>query len=75
MVKKGIIEEIISKAKFVDDPLRYKIFFRDFDTIREMSLPDFIKESNDFETIPASRIQMIKKDNTVLFSKSKSEED
>lgn len=75
MVKKGVIEEIISKAKFADDPNTYKISFRDFDTIREMSLPDFIRESNNFETIPVSRIHMIKKDNTVLFNKSKLDDD
>lgn len=75
MVKKGVIEEIISKAKFADDPKSYRIFFRDFDTIREASLPDFLAESNNFETIPVSRIQMIKKDNTVLFNKIKLGED
>ncbi|MCZ6584203.1 MAG: DUF504 domain-containing protein [Thaumarchaeota archaeon] len=73
MVKKGQIEEIFSKARFADDPNTYKVFFRDFDTIREVALLDFIIESNNFETIPITRIEMIKKDDKILFEKSKLE--
>ena len=69
VVRKGKIEEIFSKAKFADDPSTYKVFFRDLDTIREVTLPDFIVESNNFETIPITRIEMIKKDNEILFEK------
>ncbi|MGQ0791372.1 MAG: DUF504 domain-containing protein [Nitrosopumilaceae archaeon] len=70
MTKKRIIEEIFSKAKFADDPTLYRIFYRDFDSIRELPLLDFIKESNNFETIPITRIQLIKKNNKILFRKS-----
>jgi len=70
MTKKGIIEEIFSKAKFADDPTLYRVFYRDFDSIRELPLLDFLKESNNFETIPITRIQMIKKNNKILFRKS-----
>ncbi len=73
MVKKGKIEEIFSKARFADEPSAYKVFFRDFETIREVTLPDFIIESNNFETIPITRIEMIKKDDKILFKKSKHE--
>jgi len=73
VVKKGKIEEIFSKARFADDPNTYKVFFRDFDTIREVTLPNFIIESNNFETIPITRIEMIKKDDKILFEKSKYE--
>ncbi len=73
MVKKGKIEEIFSKARFADKTSTYKVFFRDFDTIREVMLPDFIIESNNFETIPITRIEMIKKDDKILFEKSKLE--
>ncbi len=38
MVKKGKIEEIFSKARFADDPNTYKVFFRDFDIMREVTL-------------------------------------
>ena len=71
VVKKGKIEEIFSKARYADEPNTYKVFFRDFDTIREVTLPDFIVESNNFETIPITRIEMIKKDEKILFEKSK----
>ncbi len=73
MVKKGQIEEIFSKARFADDPNTYKVFFRDFDTIREVTLPNFVVESNNFQTIPITRIEMIKKDDKILFEKSKLE--
>jgi hypothetical protein len=69
MTKKGIIEEIFSKAKFADDPTLYRVFYRDFDSIRELPLLDFLKESNNFETIPITRIQLIKKNNKILFRK------
>ncbi len=73
MVKKGKIEEIFSKARFADKTSTYKVFFRDFDIIKEVTLPDFIIESNNFETIPITRIEMIKKDDKILFEKSKHE--
>ncbi len=73
VVKKGKIEEIFSKARFADDPNTYKVFFRDFDIIKEVTLLDFIIESNNFETIPITRIEMIKKDDKILFEKSKLE--
>ncbi|HET6517740.1 MAG TPA: DUF504 domain-containing protein [Nitrosopumilaceae archaeon] len=69
MVKKGKIEEIFSKAQFGDNPNNYRVFFRDFDKIREIALPDFIAESKNFETIPITRIEMIKKDDKILFKK------
>ena len=71
MAKKGKLEEIFSKARFADDPFSYKIFYRDFERLRELTLPDFIEESNDFQTIPSSRIELIKKNNKTLFRKSK----
>ena len=73
VVKKGIVEEIISKAKHVDDPKSYRIFYRDFDKIIEIPLPDFLEESNNFQTIPMSRVEMITKNGTILFEKRKSE--
>lgn len=69
MVKKGIIEEIFSKALYADDPFTYRISFRDFDSIKEVSLPDFLEESDNFETIPVTRIQLIKKNNKILYKK------
>ena len=71
MAKKGKLEEIFSKARFSDDPFTYKVFYRDFESLREMSLPEFIEESKNFETIPVTRIELIKKNNKLLFRKHK----
>lgn len=70
MVKKGIVDEIFSKARFSGEAYSYIVCFRDFETIREISLPRFIRESDNFQKIPSSRITMIKKNNTVLFEKN-----
>jgi len=69
LVKKGKIPEIFSKDQYAGDPSLYKIFYRDFQNIKELTLVDFIEESNNFETIPITRIQMIKKSNDTLFKK------
>jgi len=73
MVKKGVIEEIFSKAKYIDNPESYRIYYRDFDKIIERSLPDFLIESENFQTIPISRIEKIRKNNTILFEKGKAQ--
>ncbi len=70
MVKKGIVEEIFSKARFSRESNCYIVCFRDFESIREIALPRFMKESDNFQKIPSSRIKMIKKNNTVLFEKN-----
>lgn len=70
MPRKGRLAEIFNKAMYADNPESYFVGYVDYDTIREITLPEFIKESDNFETIPITRIQYIKKENTVLFSKS-----
>jgi len=67
--KKGVINEIFSKARFGNKAETYKIFYRDFEKIIEVTLPEFIKVSENFETIPVSRIKKIIKNNTILFEK------
>lgn len=69
MVKKGQIEEIFSKARFADNPDEYRVFYRNFELIKEMTLPQFILESNDFESIPISRVEKIMKNDKILFEK------
>jgi len=69
MVKKGIVEEIFSKAKFAKDIDLYYVSFRDFQKIREVKLVEFINESENFSKIPISRIAKIRKNNTILFEK------
>ena len=70
MTKKGIVEEIFSKALFADEAKLYKIFYRDFDRIIETAMPEFLKESENFQTIPINRIKKIVKSGTVLFEKN-----
>jgi len=70
MTKKGAIEEIFSKALFADESKTYKIFYRDFERIRESTLPEFLIQSNNLQTIPISRIKKIKKNGTILFEKN-----
>ncbi len=70
MGKKGVIEEIFSKVRFTDDVKTYKITYRDFDKLRETTLDEFIKESNNFQTIPITRIEIIKKNHRILFEKN-----
>ena len=70
MTKKGVINEIFSKARFGNEAETYKIFYRDFKKIKEVTLPEFIKVSENFETIPVNRIRKITKNNTILFEKN-----
>ena len=69
MTKKGIIDEIFSKARFGNEAETYKIFYRDFEKIIETTLLEFIRVSENFETIPVGRIEKITKNNKILFEK------
>ncbi|MFQ6025391.1 MAG: DUF504 domain-containing protein [Nitrosopumilaceae archaeon] len=71
MARKGKLLEIFSKAQYGDNPLLYTVGYRDFEVIREVSLPEFLRVSNNFETIPITRIEFVKKSNKILFLKSK----
>lgn len=70
MVRKGKLQEILSKAIYADDPKLYTVAYRDFNEIKEVSLPEFLKVSEDFQTIPASRIVSIKRLNEILYEKA-----
>ena len=70
MPRKGMLAEVFSKAMYADNPESYIVGYLDYHIIKEVTLPEFIKESDNFETIPITRIQYIKKENRVLFSKS-----
>lgn len=70
MTKKGIVEEIFSKALFADEAKLYKIVYRDFDRLVETTMPELLKESENFQTIPINRIKKIMKNGTVLFEKN-----
>ena len=71
MARKGKLQEILSKALHADDPKLYSVAYRDFDQIKQLSLQDFLKLSEDFQTIPASRIIYIKRSNEVVYKRAK----
>jgi hypothetical protein len=68
--RKGKLEEIISKALYADNPDFYSVSYRDFDSIVEVPLAEFIKVSENFEVIPNTRIVSVRRGNTILYSKS-----
>ena len=70
MVRKGLVAEIFSKALHVDNPKLYSVGYVDLGQIKEVGLVEFLKLSENFEVIPASRIVYITKENTMLYSKN-----
>lgn len=75
MVRKGKITEIFSKALYNDNPNLYTIGYIDLGEIKEATLPEFLKLSENFEIIPVTRISYIKKENKTLYSKIINEKD
>jgi uncharacterized protein (UPF0248 family) len=71
MARKGKIAEIFSKALYKDNPNLYSIGYIDLGEIKETTFQEFLKLSENFEVIPASRIVYIKKESKVLYSKIK----
>jgi hypothetical protein len=69
MTRKGMLEEVFSKALYADNPDLYSVSYRDFDSIIEVPLPEFIRVSENFEVIPSNRIFEVKKDKIVLYHK------
>ena len=70
MARKGLVAEIFSKALHVDNPESYSVGYLDLGQVKEVSLVEFLKLSENFQVIPASRIVHIKKQNMTLYSKS-----
>lgn len=69
MVKKGIIEEIFSKALYSDNPLNYTVIYRDFENYKEVNLQEFVSLSEHFQLIPITRIIKIQRGNETLYQK------
>ena len=67
MTKKGQLGEILSKALYADNPDLYSVSYRDFDSIIEVPLPEFLRMSENFERIPSNRILEVKKGEIVLY--------
>lgn len=70
MTRKGRLEEIFSKALHADDPSLYFVSYRDFADVVEVPLDEFMKLSENFSTIPASRITRVRKDKETLYVRS-----
>lgn len=70
-MRKGRLEEIFSRALHADDPSLYFVSYRDFDEIAEVTLAEFVKISEDFAVIPASRITRVRKGDQILYEKSR----
>jgi hypothetical protein len=69
MPRKGKLAEIFSKALYCDNPDLYSLNYRDFNKVVEVSLAEFLKVSENFQLIPASRILSVTKDGTLLYNK------
>jgi hypothetical protein len=67
--RKGKLEEILSKALYADNPHLYSISYRDFDSVVQVPLLEFLKMSENFEVIPTNRIVVVSKGGDVLYKK------
>jgi hypothetical protein len=65
--RKGRLREIFSKAIYADDPELYLVSYRDFDSVVDLPLLEFVRISENFELIPPSRILSIRRENKVLY--------
>jgi uncharacterized protein (UPF0248 family) len=70
VARKGRLEEIFSEALYSsENPDGYVVSYRDFQSVVEVSLPEFVKLSENFDVIPASRILMVKRGGEILYRK------
>ena len=67
--RKGKLEEIFSKALYADDPSLYLVSYRDFESVVQVSLLEFLDLSENFELIPANRIIIVSRDGKELYRK------
>jgi hypothetical protein len=69
MTRKGRLKEIFSKALYADNPNLYSVSYREFNSIINVSLPEFLRLSENFEIIPPNRIFLITREGKVLYRK------
>jgi hypothetical protein len=67
MTRKGLLAEILSKARHYDDCENYRVGYRDYEQILEVSLSEFLELSENFEKIPAGRIYFVKRNGLYLY--------
>lgn len=70
MVKKGILQEIFSKALYADNPSIYIVTYRDHENYRRITLDEFVSISEYFQRIPASRIISVELQGQILYEKN-----
>ena len=68
--KKGVLEEILSKALYADNPELYIVVYRDKDEYVEAPLTAFLEASRRFSIIPASRIVEIRRGDKILYKRA-----
>ncbi len=68
-MRKGLLQEIISKAMYADDINMYSVCYRDMDALKEVALKDFLELSENFRLIPANRIVYIKRVGKILYTR------
>jgi hypothetical protein len=67
MTRKGLLAEILSKARHYDNCENYRVGYRDYEQILEVSLSEFLDLSENFEKIPAGRIYFVKRNGLYLY--------
>ncbi len=67
--RKGRLEEIFSKAMYADDPGLYSVSYRDFESIVQVPLLEFLDLSENFELIPANRLIIVSRNGRELYRK------
>ncbi len=68
MARKGKLEEIFSKALHSgNDASSYYVSYRDFTSVVEVTLPEFIRLSENFTIIPQSRIVSVRRGEETLY--------
>lgn len=71
MVRKGILQEIFSKAIYADNPTIYFVTYRDYENFKRITLEEFVLVSEHFQRISASRIISVELQGQILYKKIK----
>lgn len=66
--RKGMLEELLSRAIHADDVGAYTVVYRDRDMHVEVGLEEFLRLSENFQKIPASRIVSIRRYGREVYS-------
>jgi uncharacterized protein (UPF0248 family) len=69
VVRKGQLDEIFSRALHADNVALYFVSYRDFNTIVEVPLSEFMQLSENFQVIPQHRIIRVRRGEQILYHK------